>query len=717
VEISHEALLREWGRLRRWIDQARDDLRSQRQLAEGLSEWAANARSDAYLLRGGRLDRLAAWSQESQVTLSRSERDFLEASVAARDREAREATEREERRAAAERRALRRTRELAAIGVVAVVVTALALFSFNQAELARRAQGQIADRFLSQTLARQSQTHLYTDLPLAASLAVAAAQATAPHGYVTPESLDSLHWVFQEGGLIYPADDSTPVAVRPGPRQTGLRGLFNLPVDDLVERILPLAGPGFSSSGCLDFFGSADRCPDLAAPLPTGLSVEGGDEAYGMRSPDDEQALSGARLSISVGFDAETPGWQPEMEAFEQATGILSATSQVDVHLGPGGREAGGEPLPDIFALPQPGAVVDYAEAGWLLDLRAILDEPTLRQDYGSGLLSLVTVENGSWPADQGAIYGLPMNINLKGLIFYPPQAFAAAGYAVPETFDELLALSARIAADGRAPWCFFFGSGDATGWPGTDFLESLLVRQSSVEVYDDWSFHRIPFDAPQVREAGRLMSEIMFAPGWVNGGAGSVTRTDFGAAGLDPLLVRPDLTGEPRTEPACWLYHQADFMLGWLPARAIVGEDIGMFVMPSMNDAVVPTLGGANFVAAPTDRPEVRRFLEYLASPRFGQIWASDPDSEFYSANSRFDITAYESDAESQATVRISLGERLRSSIEADQWRFDGSDLMPLEITTAFWSGMTAFADGVISMDEMLASIERQWIALDAGS
>ncbi|HKY49606.1 MAG TPA: ABC transporter substrate-binding protein, partial [Acidimicrobiia bacterium] len=685
---------------------------------EALTEWEANARSNAYLVRGGRLDRLAAWSQESQVTLSRSEHEFLEASVAARDQETRLATEREEQRVAAERRARRRARELVAIGVVTVVVGALALFSFNQAQLATRAQGQIADRLLSQTLARQSQAHLYTDPSLAASLAVAAAQATAPHGYVTAEALDSLHWAFQEGGLIYPADEATPVAVRPGPRQTGLRGIFDLPIEDLIARTLPLAGLGFSSAECSVFFGSAAQCPDLRAPFPAGLSVEEGDEAYGMRSPDDDQALTGARLSISVGFDSESPGWQPEMEAFELATGILTTTSQVDVHLGPGGREEADEPLPDIFALPQPGAVVDYADAGWLIDLRAILDEQTLRQDYGSGLLSLVTADDGNWPADHGAIYGVPMNINLKGLIFYPPQAFAEAGYEVPATFDGLMDLSAQIAADGRAPWCFFFGSGlDATGWPGTDFLESLLVRQSSVEVYDDWSFHRIPFDAPEVRSAGKLMGEIIFTEGWVNGGSGSITRTDFADAGLDPLLVRPDLTGEPRTEPACWLYHQADFMLSWLPARAIVGEDIGMFVMPPMNEAVVPTLGGANFIAAPTDRPEVRRFLEHLASPRFGQIWASDPDSEFYSANSRFDITAYESDAESQATVRISLGERLRSSIEADQWRFDGSDLMPLEITTAFWAGMAAFADGVISMDEMLASIERQWITLEADS
>ncbi|HKX75084.1 MAG TPA: extracellular solute-binding protein, partial [Acidimicrobiia bacterium] len=718
VEISHEALLGEWGRLRRWIDQSRDDLRSQRQLAEALTEWEANARSDAYLVRGGRLDRLAAWSQESQVTLSRSEHEFLEASVAARDQETRLATEREEQRVAAERRARRRARELVAIGVVTVVVGALALFSFNQAELARRAQDQISDRLLSQTLARQSQANLETDLPLASSLALAAVHATAAHGYVTPEALDSLHWAFQAGSLIYPADGSTPVAVRPGPRQSGLRGVFALPVADLVERVLPLAELGFSSAECIDHFGSAAACPDLRAPIPTGLEVEGGEEAYGVHASDLPLALNGARLTMLVGFNSESPGWQPELEAFEAATGILIASATGNVHLDPEERQAAGEPLPDIFALPQPGAVVDYASTRSLIDLTALLDRETLHQDFGSGLLSLVTVGQGQeWPADEGALYGMPMNIHQKGLIFYPPREFQAAGYEVPTTFDELMSLSARIAADGRTPWCFYFGSGEATGWPGTDFLESLLIRQSSVDTYDDWSFHRIPFDAREVRQAGALMEEIMFAEGWVNGGTDSISRTDFGDPGLNSLIARPDLTGEPRTEPACWLYHQADFMLGWLPSQAVVGEDIGMFPMPPMTGEVVPAVGGSNYIAAPSDRPEVRLFLQHLASPQFGQIWASHPDSEFYSANARFDVTAYQGDVESHAEVRIKLGEQLRASIEADQWRFDGSDLMPIDINRAFWAGMAAFADGSISMNEMLASVERQWITLEAGS
>lgn len=717
VEISHEALLGEWGRLRRWIDQGRDDLRSQRQLAEALTEWEANARSDAYLVRGGRLDRLAAWSQESQVTLSRSEREFLEVSVAARDQETRLTTEREEQRVAAERRALRRTRELAAIGVVAVVVAGLALFSFNQAELARRAQGQISDRLLSQTLARQSQANLHTDLPLAASLALAAALETAPYGYVTPESLDALHWAFQEGHEVYPANQSTPVAVRPGPGQGGPRGVYALSPSELFNLVLPLSREGFTAGECIRFF-ATQQCPELRAQFPPNLEVEGGNEAYGVHLSTDPRALQGARISLLVGFDPETGGWQEELDTYEGATGVLLTTPPGDPHSEAERRLEAGDPLPDIFVLPQPGAVAGHAAAGSVINLSSVLDMPILRRDFGTSLLSLASVTSeGDWPANNGALYGLPMKMALKGLIFYSPRAFQDAGYEVPTTFADLMTLSTEIAADGRTPWCFFFGSDNATGWPGTDFLESLLIRQSGVEVYDDWAYHRIPFDALPIREAGAKMAEIMRREGWVYGGLPSVTRTNFGEAGLNPLLFGPELTGQPTTEPRCWLYHQADFMFGWLPTSALVGEDIATFQMPPMNAGDLPIIGGADYVAAATDRPEIRNFLRHVASPEWGEVWAGASNSEFYSANSRFDTLAYTVGSESQAAMRLNLGSQLRAAIEAGTWRFDASDLMPNEIGFAFWDGMAAFADGVMTMDEMLASIERQWITLEAGS
>ena len=59
--------------------------------------------------------------------------------------------------------------------------------------------------------------------------------------------------------------------------------------------------------------------------------------------------------------------------------------------------------------------------------------------------------------------------------MFYPKAEFREAGYEIPNTWDELVALSHQIVADGGTPWCFGFESGAGSGWPGTDFIESLV--------------------------------------------------------------------------------------------------------------------------------------------------------------------------------------------------------------------------------------------------
>ena len=88
VEISHEALLTEWTRLRNWIDGARHDVRVQRRLAEAMREWIVADRDDTYLLRGGLLEQVHGWVATTSVQLSAPEQAFLDASVAERDREA-----------------------------------------------------------------------------------------------------------------------------------------------------------------------------------------------------------------------------------------------------------------------------------------------------------------------------------------------------------------------------------------------------------------------------------------------------------------------------------------------------------------------------------------------------------------------------------------------------------------------------------------------------
>ena len=100
--------------------------------------------------------------------------------------------------------------------------------------------------------------------------------------------------------------------------------------------------------------------------------------------------------------------------------------------------------------------------------------------------------------------YGVPVKTDLKSLVWYKPAAFEAAGYEVPETFDEFTALIEQMKADGdgRKPLCVGIESGSATGWPFTDWVEEMVLRQHGGDVYDQWVTHEIPFNDPQIVEA-----------------------------------------------------------------------------------------------------------------------------------------------------------------------------------------------------------------------
>src|SRR5581483_4981767 len=122
VEVAHEALLREWGRLRRWIDTARDQLRLHRRLATGAREWAEADREPSFLLRGSQLAQYDALADESRIALTEDEREFVTAS--------REAARDELRR---QQRANRRLKALlAAAGVLLVVAVVAGIVALEQ---------------------------------------------------------------------------------------------------------------------------------------------------------------------------------------------------------------------------------------------------------------------------------------------------------------------------------------------------------------------------------------------------------------------------------------------------------------------------------------------------------------------------------------------------------------------------------------------------------
>lgn len=345
---------------------------------------------------------------------------------------------------------------------------------------------------------------------------------------------------------------------------------------------------------------------------------------------------------------------------------------------------------PDIGFYPQPGAVVEQAQQGNAIALEDLgFDIADLERRFGSYMMSLGEYD--------GKHYGFPDTINFKSAIWYSPRAFDAAGYEIPETWEELLALSDRIVADGKNPWCLGTGSEAATGWPATDWLEDIVLRQEGTEAYDAWVAGELPFDSPEIRGAFETFGEIIFTEGYVFGGPDNISSTDFRDA-PDPMF---------RNDPPCYLHRQATFITAFFPEGLTSGEDYDFFPFPTIdgNDGVLMAGGMA---AVFNNRPEVREFLELYSRPESQCRYGSIGDTANISANIEVGPECYDNPLIAQAAGE--LVEALRDGVA----RFDASDLMPPAVGSGeFWNGMNSFTNnGPDNLDQVVASIDAAWPA-----
>lgn len=204
VEVAHEALVREWPRLRLWLDESRADVRMERLLASVAAEWQSAGRDPSYLLQGGRLGLFVGWSTGADLALTSDERAFLDASLAQRDAQAAEEMERQERERQLERRSVQRLRAIVAVLAIASVVgILLTLAVLNQSRIARQNEALAVEQrdraeeaarvSTSRELASAAVTNLSEDPELSMLLAL--------HGLETAhtgESVGALHQAVQE---------------------------------------------------------------------------------------------------------------------------------------------------------------------------------------------------------------------------------------------------------------------------------------------------------------------------------------------------------------------------------------------------------------------------------------------------------------------------------------------------------------------------------------
>jgi alpha-glucoside transport system substrate-binding protein len=350
-------------------------------------------------------------------------------------------------------------------------------------------------------------------------------------------------------------------------------------------------------------------------------------------------------------------------------------------------RLEGGNP-PDILMYPQPGAVIEQARAGTIISLEELgFDIAELEARFGDYFLSLGEFE--------GQHYGLPTNINLKSMVWYPKDDFDTAGYEIPETWDELLALSDEIVADGSSPWCVGFQSEGSSGWPATDWMEDIVLRTAGTDVYDRWATHEIPFDDPAIVTAAETFGEVMFKEGYVLGGAAQTTAIDFGDA-PNPMFNDP---------PGCWLHRQASFINGFFPEDAEAGVDYDWFPLPPIDQE--GTLFAGELSVVTRNSPEVLDFLDRFSGEEVQCAQGGVTASSRISPNIDVGPDCYAND------ILAAASEVLTTALAEGHGRFDASDLMPAAVGSgAFWTGMLDYINGE-STDRaasVLADIDSAW-------
>lgn len=345
--------------------------------------------------------------------------------------------------------------------------------------------------------------------------------------------------------------------------------------------------------------------------------------------------------------------------------------------------------LPDVAFIPQPGLLNTLVtQTDTVVEVPDPVEE-NVDEFWGEDWKGYGSVD--------GTLYAAPLGANVKSFVWYSPKMFTDNGWTIPETWDDLMALSDTIVGTGIKPWCAGIESGEATGWPATDWLEDVMLRTAGPEAYDDWITHDLAFNDQQVVEALDTVGAILKDPKYVNGGIGdvkSIATKAFQEAGL------PILDGK------CALHRQASFYSANWPEGTTIAEDgdVFAFYLPGTGEEK-PVLGGGEFVAAFNDKPETQAFQTYLST----DTWANEkvklhPQGGWVSANKGLDIANIASPIDQ-------LSAQILQDPEA-VFRFDASDLMPAEVgSNSFWKQMVAWITGQ-DTQTTLDNIEESWPA-----
>ena len=326
--------------------------------------------------------------------------------------------------------------------------------------------------------------------------------------------------------------------------------------------------------------------------------------------------------------------------------------------------------LPDLAGLPGPGEMREFYDQGALKPLDDVLDIEQYTNETAPAFVDL-------GKADDDKIIGVFIKSALKGLIWHNPNVYDGGE---PEDWDAVMNTDTGSA---EALWCVGLEGGADSGWPGTDWVEDFVLRQSGPDVYDAWVAGEQTWTSPEIRQAFEAFGEVLDAS---FGGATFVNGTNFGSAG-NPLFTDP---------PGCLFHHQASFITGFFAEQGGAEEgEFDFFPMPSINPEYTGAFTGAgDLFGLFSDKPAAQDLLKYLVTAEAQQIWVSRGGA--LSGNNT--VTDYPDEVSRRSAEILA---------SAEIFRFDGGDLMPQAMKAAFFRAMVDFAENQGNLDQILTGLD----------
>jgi alpha-glucoside transport system substrate-binding protein len=326
--------------------------------------------------------------------------------------------------------------------------------------------------------------------------------------------------------------------------------------------------------------------------------------------------------------------------------------------------------LPDLAGLPGPGEMAEFYAQGALKPLDDVLDIATYKAETAPAF-----VELGS--ADDGKTIGVFIKSALKGLIWYNTANFTGTA---PTSWDDVMGADKGSAEN---VWCVALESGADSGWPGTDWIEDLVLRTAGPDVYDKWVAGEQKWNSPEIKAAFEEFGKVLDD---TYGGATTVNSTNFGDGG-NPLFTDP---------PGCLFHHQASFITDFFKKQGGAADgEFDFFPMPDINPEFSGAFTGAgDLFGLFSDKPAAKDLLKYLTTAEAQQIWVDKGGA--LSANTK--VTNYP-DEVSKRSAEVLTGAKI--------FRFDGGDLMPNAMKAAFFRAMVDFAEDQSKLDAILTSLD----------